>query len=336
MAAHASAGPELLSLRDLRELRPLELAPLLAEETLQWREQLHWDFGRSAELVRRFTEMRGLRGSALISRRGQAVGYCYYILEQPKGLIGNLFVSEEFRSPENEDMLLGATLKALLAAPVERIESQLMMCEAGPQLVRRLRALPGGRQLQVFDRHFMMLDLARGAWIDEPGAIRDVVIEPWSSTYQEATAKMISEVYAGHVDAQINDQYRSLAGARKFLYNIVQYPGCGNFQVGASLVALDRQTGVLCGVCLASLVGERAGHITQLCVAPRMHGRGLGRALMNRCVRLMREQGCRSASLTVTSSNGEALRLYLRAGFAAVRHFPACVWEAGAGPSRAA
>jgi ribosomal protein S18 acetylase RimI-like enzyme len=147
---------------------------------------------------------------------------------------------------------------------------------------------------------------------------------------------MISEVYAGHIDARINDQYRSVAGARKFLYNIVQYPGCGTFQIGASLVALDRQTRALCGVCLASLVGERAGHITQLCVAPRMQGRGLGRALMVRCLRAMREQGCRGASLTVTSSNGEALRLYLRAGFVSVRRFPACVWEAAPGPSRLA
>lgn len=328
MAANATAGPDVLGLRDLRELRPLDLAPLLAEETLQWREQLHWDYSRSADLVRRFTELRALRGSALVSRRGQVVGYCYYILEQPKGLLGDLFVSEEFRAPENEDMLLGATLKALLAAPVQRIESQLMMFDAGPQLVRRFRALPGGRQLQVFDRHFMMFDLRQAAVPDETHVGRDVVFEPWSSTYQEATAKMISEVYASHVDAQINDQYRSLAGARKFLYNIVQYPGCGAFQVGASAVALDRQTGVLCGVCLASLVGEHAGHITQLCVAPRMQGRGLGRALVSRCLRLMQEQGCRSASLTVTSSNGEALRLYLRAGFVAVRHFPACVWEA--------
>ncbi len=327
MAANATAGPELLGLRDLRELRPLDLAPLLAEETLQWREQLHWDYARSAELVRRFTELRALRGSALVSRRGQVVGYCYYILEQPKGLLGNLFVAEEFRTPENEDMLLGATLKTLLAAPVDRIESQLMLLEAGPRLLSRFRTLPGGRQLKVFDRHFMMFDLGQTALPEEQPVGRDVRFEPWSSTYQEATARMISEVYAGHVDAQINDQYRSLAGARKFLYNIVQYPGCGAFQVGASLVAVDRETGVLCGVCLASLVGERAGHITQLCVAPRMQGRGLGRALVTRCLRLMQEQGGRSASLTVTSSNGEALRLYLRAGFMAVRHFPACVWE---------
>lgn len=336
MASRASAGPEWFDLRDLRELRPLDLAPLLAEETLEWREKLRWDYGRSADLVRRFTEVRALQGWALVSRRGEVAGYCYYILEQPKGLIGNLFVREAQRTPENEDLLLAATLKSLLAAPVQRIESQLMLCEAGPHFLRRLRALPGGQHLQVFDRHFMMFDLTRGSVLEDQQVGRDVVFEPWSATFQDATARMISEVYAGHVDARINDQYRTLAGARKFLYNIVQYPGCGTFQIGASLVAFDRQTRTLCGVCLASLVGDHAGHITQLCVAPRMQGRGLGRALMVRCLRLMRQQGCRGASLTVTSSNREALRLYLGSGFVSVRHFPACVWEAAPGPFRLA
>ena len=37
---------------------------------------------------------------------------------------------------------------------------------------------------------------------------------------------------AGHIDASINDQYRSLHGSLRFLHNIVRFPGCGVFDAG--------------------------------------------------------------------------------------------------------
>ncbi len=326
MAAQPSAGPELV---DLRYVRSLDLAPLLAEETEHWRACLNWDFERSADLVRRFTDLRALDGSALISSRGHVIGYCYSITEDGKGLIGDLFLSRDFRTPENECLLLAPVLKHLLSAPVRRIESQLMMFDASPAFQRRLRGLPAGQHVRVFERDFMLLNLQAGL-PSEQRVGRDITFVPWSSVMQDSAAHMIAEAYRGHIDSQINDQYRSLAGARKFLYNIVQYPGCGVFHLGASLAAVETATGVICGLCLTSMVSEGAGHVTQLCVSPKMQGRGVGYALLSRSLRLLQEQNCRSASLTVTSSNQEALRLYLRAGFRSLHHFPACVWESNA------
>jgi ribosomal protein S18 acetylase RimI-like enzyme len=37
--------------------------------------------------------------------------------------------------------------------------------------------------------------------------------------------------------------------------------------------------------------------------------------------------GCRSASLTVTAANEDAVKLYERVGFETVRRFSAFVWE---------
>ena len=44
---------------------------------------------------------------------------------------------------------------------------------------------------------------------------------------QEEAAHVISAAYRGHVDSEINDQYRSIPGARRFVTNIVRFPGCG-------------------------------------------------------------------------------------------------------------
>src|SRR5580658_8522163 len=132
MAARLEPVPRAPSpqLVDLRRLSSEDLNPLLDEEVQAWRQLLDWDFGKSADLVRRFVDMRALSGFALVDD-GEAAGYAYYVLEEHKGLIGDLFVRDAFYSIENENRLLESVLRSLTAAPqFGRIESQLMMCHS--------------------------------------------------------------------------------------------------------------------------------------------------------------------------------------------------------------
>jgi|HubBroStandDraft_1064217.scaffolds.fasta_scaffold04078_2 ribosomal protein S18 acetylase RimI-like enzyme len=332
MAARLEPVPRAPSpqLVDLRRLSSEDLNPLLDEEVQAWRQLLDWDFGKSADLVRRFVDMRALNGFALVD--GEAAGYAYYVLEEHKGLIGDLFVRDAFSSAENEYRLLESVLGALTAAPhIGRIESQLMMCHSRV-------ALPMARYLSAFERNFMMLEMPQAA-LDPArrlgrGLVRALVpaagrvyFEKWSDQYQEPAAQLIAAAYQGHVDSLINDQYRSIAGARRFLFNIVQYPGCGTFFKPASVAAFDRLTGRICGICLASLVMPYCGHITQICVAPGVRGAGVGYELLRQSLTLLREAGCRKTSLTVTASNREAIKVYEDVGFTTTRKFFAYVWE---------
>ena len=50
---------------DLSQVRVRELEGILGEELRRWRELLDWDFQASADLVRRFVDVRGLSGYAL-------------------------------------------------------------------------------------------------------------------------------------------------------------------------------------------------------------------------------------------------------------------------------
>jgi ribosomal protein S18 acetylase RimI-like enzyme len=314
-------GPEVV---DLRGVTGRQLEPLLLEETVEWDRELDWDFRRSAELVRQYADARGLQGLALL-RQGEVAGYGYAVLEDHKGLVGDLYLRPPWRTPENEAWLLGLLLQALSGTPqVRRIESQLMLlgAETGQALARR-------HSVRLRDRVLMRLDLNQPQWGD-PGRFSSqrIRIEPWGDYHFETAAGIITLAYRGHVDSEINDQYRSQAGAHRFLYNIVQYPGCGNFFRAASHVAFDRATGAPAGVVLSSLVGPETGHITQLCVAPAAQGQGLGRALLGRALFGLRARGLKRVSLTVTVANTMALQLYERIGFREVRRFLACVWEA--------
>ena len=319
MAALTEPAPQP-QIVDLREVRLDQIDPLLEEEIETWERSLDWDFRKSADLVRRFVDLRALNGCGLLDG-GALTGYGYYVLEEQKGLIGDIYLRRSTRNPEDESRLLAAILDQMMTSPqIGRIEAQLMMVDGIPAAT-----LPGARFARAFLRNFMVLDLTRGPL--PQGRVRyRVYIEKWMEHLQDQAAALIASAYTGHIDSNINDQYRSAPGARRFLYNIVQYPGCGTFFRSGSLVAFDVD-GHLCGLCLASLVAQDVGHITQICVAPWVRGTGVGYELLRLSLAALREDGCRKVSLTVTASNHDAIRLYERVGFFTRRQFSAYVWE---------
>jgi ribosomal protein S18 acetylase RimI-like enzyme len=320
MAALPEASAPVLV--DLRQLREEDLDALLGEEIEEWRSRLDWDFRPSADLVRRFVRMQALNGYALMSGR-TAVGYVYYVCEDRKGLIGDLYVIREHATADNESFLLGAALKALRASPrVSRIESQLMLLSEEAR-----RSLPLASHVRAFRRNFMMIDLNAGVTLPPGKGANLARYDAWHEREQEDAARLIARAYHDHVDGDINDQYRSVSGARRFLMNIVQYPGCGSFFQPASIVALEPETGRLCGISLASLVAFDVGHITQICADPAVKGKGIGYEMLRRSLEALAQSGCRRASLTVTADNEEAVTLYERTAFRIVHVFDAIVWE---------
>ncbi len=305
---------------DLRSLKARDLEPLLTEEVVAWRHELEWQFDLSAGLVRRFVDLRALNGSALLDR-GQPTGYLYYVVEDNKALIGDLYLRRGYRTAERENLLLASAVEEIARnRSITRMEAQLLMLGHAPN-----RQLPLAERACEYERYFMRLATGRADYVERP--VRgQVTIEPWSDGYHEAAAHLIAAAYADHIDSSINDQYRSVMGARRFLFNIVQFPGCGVFFRPASFAAFD-DAGRLCGISMASLVAPESGHITQICVLPELHGSGLGRELLRRSLVTFRESGCVSASLTVTAANANAVALYQHVGFEITRRFSAYAWD---------
>ena len=329
------------SLIDLRDLTVEHLTGVLEEETASWDAELDWDFRASADLVRRFIQLRSLNGFALTAG-GAIAGYSYYVAEDGKGLIGDFYMRAAFRAPERHVRLLQAVLDAVWRTPgTRRVEAQLMMLSAyGPQLLRAgdpapspeppeisqlHRVMPYARWFRAYPRQFLEAPLASVRNL--PSRETGIAFGPWAESWHDDAAQLIATAYRSHVDSSINDQYRSPQGARRFLTNIVQYPGCGAFFAPASFAGWDRKNRALCGVSLASLVAPDVGHITQICVVPQRQGHGIGYELLRRSLAALAAHGCRNVSLTVTSANQSALRLYRQMGFRLRREFSAYVWE---------
>jgi ribosomal protein S18 acetylase RimI-like enzyme len=320
-----------MAISDLRQVYSRQIAPLLEEENRWWRDELHWDYRSSLELVKKFVDARSLAG-AVSMENGQPTGYSFYVLEEHKALLGGLFVSaraEQFRVAE---ALLAYTLDGIRALPlIERIEAQLIPFgfDLGPALSRQ--------GFRLHPRHFMLLNL-RGS--PEGGvsntitarapmaAISGLRLERWDDRYFGPCARLIQLAYANHTDGEINDQYRSESGALKFLKNIILLPGCGQFQAHASFVLRPPHSHELAGVVLTSLVAPRVAHITQICVMPGYQRHGIGRRLMESAMDALRTRGVEELSLTVTAANERAVRLYENTGFRTIKTFCAGVWIA--------
>jgi ribosomal protein S18 acetylase RimI-like enzyme len=306
---------------DLRQVQSRSLDDLFREEVQFWRDELHWDYRSSIELIRKFVDARSL-GGYLATEDGRPAGYGFYVLEEHKGLIGGLFVSSHFPQPPITQKLLSEMLAALRAVPhIQRIEAQLMPfgTELDPAFLSKF--------FKLHMRQFMFLPLEKARLGEKPPS-NGLRLEPWTDRAFESAARLIQLAYADHIDGEINDQYRSEAGGMKFLRNIILLPGCGQFLPEASFLVRPATGDRLVGMLLTSTVAEGVGHTTQICVLPGYQGHGIGRQLMEASIQALQTRNYESLSLTVTSTNKKAVELYEHLGFRTIKTFAAGVWIA--------
>ncbi len=169
------------------------------------------------------------------------------------------------------ERLLTHMLELLEHSPdVDRIESQMLLYDSGviakPFQAAALRYIPGS--LWSYDHRPVRSIIPKRVLLPEY-----LELKQWSPANYQAAAELIHAAYANHIDASINDQYRSLHGSLRFLHNIVRFPGCGIFEAGSSWVLRDKRTDTLAGLLLCSRVAPEVAHITQICV-----GRPLSRS----------------------------------------------------------
>ena len=320
--------PQKIEILDLRHFNASQLRPLLEQEAAVWLRDLRWDYRTSIDLLLQYLDSRILLG--FVARAGRSIlGYTFFVYEGTKAVVGDLYVSQGASSP----LLVAGTLvqhllAVLEASPdVDRIEAQLLLYEAAvlPPLFPTFKC---------YRRLFLERKLSPGLERSPRASPRDippdVEICAWSPAFYQASAELIHLAYVGHIDSEINDQYRTLEGSLRFLHNVVRFPGCGVFDPQASWVCRDRATRSLVAILLCSRVtppgvDDSVAHITQLCVRREYRGRSLGLTLLTLCLEQLPARGYNSLTLTVTGANREALNLYLSADFEVRRAFDALV-----------
>jgi ribosomal protein S18 acetylase RimI-like enzyme len=309
---------------DLRHFSSVDLRALLTDEIQLWGRLLSWDYSGSADMILRYVDAKILPGYAAIDR-GRIFGYAFFVYEGSKGVIGDLFVANGDRLPDShevESRLLMHVIETLQQSPgIHRVEAQLLAHDTG--IVARPFMDQG------FQRHarlFMILPLVKATKAASK-AQPEIEIRRWSEPDYQSAAAVITTAYRGHVDSQINDQYRTLSGSLRFLNNIVRFPGCGTFDPDSSFVAVHKPTKNVAGLILCSRVRHDVGHVTQLCVLPEYRSHGIGQSLLAATAGNLHQRNFSMLSLTVTEANKHAVELYRHLGFDIKRVFDAFVWE---------
>lgn len=323
MTATAWISEPKAEILDLRHFSSPDLRALLNEESRQWSDLLHWDYQSSRDMILRYVDSRILPGYAAV-RQGEVLGYCFFVYEGGKGVIGDLYVRDATQPAfaQLQEELALHSINTLQQSPgVQRIEAQLLLHEGGT-VVRPFQRCGFRRHPRLF-----MFKALTGTPDPRSAYPADIEIRLWSEQDFPAAAALITSAYQRHVDADVNDQYRTITGSTRFLNNIVRFPGCGQFDSGASFVAVYRPTRSLVGLILCSRIRDDVGHVTQICVQPQQRARGIGEALLSASARELSRRGLASVSLTVTRANESAVALYERLGYRPQRFFDAFVWE---------
>jgi ribosomal protein S18 acetylase RimI-like enzyme len=308
---------------DLRHFPAASLRELLEIECRIWNQRLRWDYRPAANLLAQYFDSRILPGFVTLEA-GKATGYTFCVYEGSKAVIGDLFASgSDQPAIAQEAILLRHMLEMLQNSPdVDRIESQLLLHPHGA-----LKDVFGEAGFISYPRLFLEQKLANRPIAEHLHAVPgNMELRSWTSDDFAAAARLIPVAYSNHLDSQINDQYNSEAGARRFLHNIVRFPGCGVFDTDSSLVLAHRDSKELAGLLLCSRVREDVGHITQICIHPEYQRLGLGSLLLEHVSRSLEQAGLRLLTLTVTRDNHNAAELYLARGFQLRHTFDARVW----------
>lgn len=317
--------PTHLEILDLRHLSAKQLRPLLEREAHVWQERLRWNYRSSTELLLQYLDTHVLPGFVALEN-GRVCGFTFCVYEGIKAVVGDAFAVDaaHYEATEVTRTLLRHLLELLRGSPsVDRIESQLLMYNAGA-----FAETFGREGFSVFPRLFMEGDLGLTKAGKASGLVSaELPVRRWSSADYQGAAELIHACYAGHVDAHINDQYRSLHGSLRFLHNIVRFPGCGVFEGDQSWVIEDGPGGKLVGLILCSRVDDGVAHVTQLCVTPERRGQRLGALLLERCMEHLKRTGYEAITLTVTEENLRAVRLYEDHGFDTKHRFDAMVLD---------
>jgi ribosomal protein S18 acetylase RimI-like enzyme len=302
---------------DLCTVTATELEALWQGEEALWRQRLLWDISEVLATLRRMVARRGLPGKAV--RVGdQTVGYTYYGVTGRLGCIANFVITPAWNQAEVGEPLLRATLEALQARGVSRIESRCVASDR-PWLVAACERWG----LRTYWREFLRLDLHHVRTVTQ--SPEGVQVVPWYGAHLREAAAVMQAAYAGTIDAELNTLYRTVEGCQLVLDAILHQGGCGRPVLEASAMLDDR--GQRAGCVVITETAPRQGHLAQVVVQPAAQRRGLGRLLLLYSMSQLATRQFDTLSLIVSRANHRALSLYQAMGWYAVLAFPVFVWE---------
>jgi ribosomal protein S18 acetylase RimI-like enzyme len=309
-----------LQIIPLAEAEVSQLERLFDEQCQEWLDLLGWDYSGASALIRQVVRERDLTGYVATSGN-DAIGFIYYVIENARCSIGEIFVTKDWRGLGVDKRLAEAVIDRVgRIMRVRRLESQSLNIDN--QAAHEFFAHLGFTR---FDRNYMTVQLRDWQPVTSKPRLNqasDFFIRAWQEDDFTQSVKAIQNSYQGTVDSDINNQYCTEEGCGDLLAVITQQIWCGEFLPHVSRVAIDQKSNKILGILAASRISRGHGHISQISVRQAYQGQGIGRAMIASALAEFSNLNFESVSLAVTEANAYAQRLYESCGFRTIFSFP--------------
>lgn len=143
-------------------------------------------------------------------------------------------------------------------------------------------------------------------------------IGTWSDEYLEEAVLIVQKAFENSSDALFDTRFKSVAGTRDILENIVK----GNYgEFLPEAVSVLTFNGKLCGFCFINITGGKIANVPIFAIAPEHQGKGLSKHLLKQSVQTLLDwtkSGKRTFSeinTTTETDNYQALKMYRHIGF---------------------
>ena len=284
-----------MRIRDWQFAEPPAVEALYEAERQRWLRDLGWDTSDAWPEVEGARAAGRLPGLLAVDDRGTICGWTYFLVDDRVAQVGSL-VGE---SP--------AATRALIDSVVARAagRAECVTCFAYPRAPGLEAALAAhGFELTRYQY------LSRTAPALDP--FRPDGAEPWRDGDETDAAALLRAAYGS------NGRYFAAHGLpqewRRYVHNLVAYPGCGRFDRTATRVMRD-DDGRMAALVMMTALGPGVAHVAQVAVHPDHRGQGLAGKLLERALGMAHAAGRSRTTLLVEEGASAARTLYARRGF---------------------
>jgi len=282
-------------IRDWQFAEPPAVEALYEAERQRWLRDLGWDTSDAWPEVEGARAAGRLPGLLAVDDRGTICGWTYFLVDDRVAQVGSL-VGE---SP--------AATRALIDSVVARAagRAECVTCFAYPR-APGLEAALAAHGFEITRYQY----LSRTAPALDP--FRPDGAEPWRDGDETDAAALLRAAYGS------NGRYFAAHGLpqewRRYVHNLVAYPGCGRFDRTATRVMRD-DDGRMAALVMMTALGPGVAHVAQVAVHPDHRGRGLAGKLLERALGMAYAAGRSRTTLLVEEGASAARTLYARRGF---------------------
>lgn len=307
-------APLDVTIISLNEADRPSLRNLMAEQRDEWLAALDWDLAEINSALIEALRSGSISGSAAVDGE-RVVAFGFYTVESDRCLLGDAYVTPEYRHQGIYERLVDDLIaRASDAGPRRRIENHTIALDFDVS-----DSVLQARGFESHERDYLVRAVEVDG--DVPAGHSRARMRAWDEADFARASELIYQAYRGTVDARLNCQYRSRDGCSDLLDALTNTVWCGRFDPETTRVAVDGETGRLCGVAIATRISTGTVHLGQVSVHPVYQGQGIGRALVRSTIDAAARSGLSSCSLAVTRENRVAEGLYRSLGFEPRREF---------------